>query len=361
MTSVIIPVKDRTELTLSLLDSLLKSDSQNLREVVIIDNQSSPGAVKALKEFAWPKLKIFHAQRPLNFGESCNLGAREASGDKFVFMNNDITVPEGWLEALLSAHGAGAGVTGARLLYPDGRIQHGGETLPVWGTPFIGGTGAPGDDARYTGLRERWAVIAALMLVDRELFTRVDGFDEGYMFGLEDVDFCLKARAAGEKVACSGDLPIIHHESGTLAGLPDKKRSEWLRLNLERFAARWSGLIERLTSNYLSGMKKNGIKRVALYGTGMAGRRCLEIFRKGGIEVAAFLDTSPNGAQRKKIEDIPVKTPVEWDKDADCLIAATQSQWEVEKKLEGAGFAELAADIELREDGWKPGDILRKS
>ncbi|VAX18276.1 Glycosyl transferase, group 2 family [hydrothermal vent metagenome] len=357
MTSLIIPVKGRVRLTLSCLTSLKENDLRNLKEIIIVDNNSDHTTAKALEEFSWSKIKIVRTQKPLNFAESCNLGAKTASGDIIGFMNNDITISEGWLETMLEAQSINGGVVGARLLYPDGRVQHGGEVLPLWGIPFIGGTGAPGDDLRYDGARERWAVIAALMFVSRDLFERVGGFDEGYIFGIEDVDFCLKVRGMGEKVVCVGSCRVTHHESGTLSGLPDKRRNEWLRLNMEKFTARWSELIERLTARYVENLKKSGVNRVALHGTGAAGLRSLEILQKGEVMVTAFLDSGA-GRKSKSLKGIPIINIEDALNDADCILIATQSQWEVEKRLKSFGLETMTRDIELADTGWKPGDYI---
>lgn len=150
-----------------------------------------------------------------------NFGAAQARGEYLVFLNNDTqVVSPDWLTALLEhAQRPEVGAVGARLHYPDGKIQHAGLILGVGGVADHAFRGRRGDTIAYFGfpdaVRDVSGVTAACMKVPRRVFEAVGGFDERLQVALNDVDLCLRLRARGYRIVCTPFALLCHHESGT--------------------------------------------------------------------------------------------------------------------------------------------------
>ena len=153
---------------------------------------------------------------PFNFSRLCNAGAAAANGDHLLFLNNDTEVlTRDWLERLLAlAANPAVGAVGATLLYPDHTIQHAG-ILPrsdgMWVHPY---RGRPADDSGDGGelrnARSVPAITAACMMIRRDLFDNIGGFDEQFPVTLNDVDLCRRIRAGpvGGRHAARPTLPL---------------------------------------------------------------------------------------------------------------------------------------------------------
>lgn len=146
------------------------------------------------------------------FAENCNAGARLLDDcPVIVFLNDDTEVQSGWLDALTSPlSDPHVGIVGAKLLYPDGRVQHAGVYLDS-SDGFYGGHHVQTDElSRFVD-----AVTGACMAVRRDEFLNAGGFDEGYRNGNEDMDLCLRYRAAGRLVWYARGAVVIHYESAS--------------------------------------------------------------------------------------------------------------------------------------------------
>lgn len=228
--SVIIPVYNNWQYTRRCLASLDAAGYRNQVEVIVVDNASADETPVRLKnEFPW--VKVIRSPQNLGFAAACNTGAAAATGQYLVFLNNDTEVERGWLEALLAACEAehGAAIVGSKLLYPDGRLQHAGVGISYAGTYPIHSAhlryGQPdSEDARC----EVDAVTGASMLLPRDVFYELGGFDEIYENGYEDVDICLKARQRGYRIIYEPASRAIHYESRT----PGRFDREWRNINI---------------------------------------------------------------------------------------------------------------------------------
>jgi GT2 family glycosyltransferase len=130
-------------------------------------------------------------------------------GDPIVFLNDDTEPEPGWLEALCVPFADPAiGITGARLTYPDGRIQHAGVYLDRPGGVLTAHNVLTDEPSREVD-----AVTGACMAVRRATWEQLGGFDTGFVNGYEDVDLCLRAQAAGWRVWYTADSRVVHHES----------------------------------------------------------------------------------------------------------------------------------------------------
>lgn len=232
--SILIPFRDEPRLLRSCVDSIVattRGTHANV-ELVLIDNGSSdPETLTLVERLARdPDVGVLSDPRPFNWAGLNNAGARLARGDVLVFLNNDIEARRnGWLSALCAqAVRPDVGVAGARLLYPDGRLQHCGLVVGLTGAAghVLAGlpNAAPGYLNMATTARECSAVTGACLATRRDVFDLLDGFDEDLGVDLNDVDFCLRAAAKGFRTVYEPAAELIHHESpsrGTAGGVGD--------------------------------------------------------------------------------------------------------------------------------------------
>ncbi len=233
--SIIIPVFNKLELTQQCLMHLAEVTKEISYEVVIVDNHSSDGTSEFLQSLDGD-IQIIQNSTNVGFAKGCNQGAQAAKGKHLVFLNNDTIPRPGWLEALVhevDAH-PDVAVVGSKLLYPDNTIQHAGVVFSrLFHTPYHLFSGAPENIPAANVRKEYQAVTAACMLVRKNIFEKIGGFDEGFVNGFEDVDLCLKIRKLGEKVIYQPQSCLYHLESQSSG------RQNYDDHNLLRLLAGW--------------------------------------------------------------------------------------------------------------------------
>ncbi|WP_249009106.1 glycosyltransferase family 2 protein [Conexibacter sp. DBS9H8] len=243
----------RTEACLASLERCLGTRLGDDWELVIVDN-ASPDDTRQLLVGWTDRATVSLLEENVHFAAGCNHGARLASGDVLVFLNNDTEVAPGALETLAEqAREPGVAAAGCRLLYPDGTLQHAG--VAFLASPAHGGAAMAehvlhhreGELAASTGRWEADCVTAACVAVSTSAFASVGGFDEGYVDGLEDVDLCLKLRSVGGRIVYRGDVSIIHHEGASrgqgAAQWLTPERAARMAGNDRRFISRWGTLL----------------------------------------------------------------------------------------------------------------------
>ncbi len=241
--TIVIPVHNRLEYTMRCLAALAANTPYELYEVVIVDNASTDGTGEFLRTLEGD-VRVIANPANLGFAKACNQGAREAAGEYLLFLNNDTAPRAGWLEALLAAADGDprTGVVGARLLFPDDTIQHAGvailEDSPYPLSPVHLHHGAPTDTPPATLEREVDAVTGACLLIRRDVFREIGGFDEGYLNGYEDVDLCLRVREGGRRILYAPASVVYHDESAT------PRRHDRERENLARLHKTWLGRLD---------------------------------------------------------------------------------------------------------------------
>jgi GT2 family glycosyltransferase len=234
LVSVIIPTRDRAELLAVALDGVLSATDYPAIEILVIDNDSREDATCALLRgyASESRLRVLPVSGPFNFSDLSNKGAAQARGEVLVFLNNDIEVLEpGWLTELVSIAGEDdVGAVGAKLLYPDGTLQHGGIVLGIGGIAghsHLGIAGdAPGYFARMQLTQEVSAVTGACLAIRSTVFDAIGGFDAQCLaVAFNDVDLCLRLRAAGYRNIWTPFARLTHHESKSrgLEDTPEKR------------------------------------------------------------------------------------------------------------------------------------------
>jgi GT2 family glycosyltransferase len=199
--------------------------------VAVMDNASAFSYGEDITELAEVvRLDTHHA-----FSTACNKGAELFPASYYLFVNNDVFLHAETIDNMLSVIDScdRAAVCGARLVYPDGTIQHNGVVFgPGEKGPYHENCGlASSVLPRIEGACQ--AVTGACMLVKRQAFEQADGFDESYAFGLEDIDLCLRLRQSGWLIYCARAVDSLHLEATTPG------RTEMDIPSRELFMKRW--------------------------------------------------------------------------------------------------------------------------
>jgi ADP-heptose:LPS heptosyltransferase/GT2 family glycosyltransferase len=236
LVSVIIPTAGRGDLVRRAIASLRDTTPRGALEIVVLDNV--PAREKSTKTWLRRNAdQVIDMPGGFNWSRFNNAGARAARGRYLLFLNDDVEAPAaGWLTALLEqAQRPDVGVVGARLLYPDGKVQHAGqylaETHARHAFRFADGTDhGPFGIARVA--REMSSVTGACQMIRRDVFERLGGFDEAHDVINNDLDFCLRAQSQGLSVIFTPHAELMHHELASRADIEDSYDSA-------RFGAEW--------------------------------------------------------------------------------------------------------------------------
>jgi GT2 family glycosyltransferase len=241
LVSVVIPSRDKVELLGPCLEGLLARTTYEPLEIIVVDNASVEDSTKALYRHLSheARFRLVTHDGPFNFSAACNHGARAARGDLLLFLNNDTEVlhPD-WLEQLVQWFEVdGIGAVGSKLLFPDGTLQHAGVIVGMGG---IAGHLFHGEHEHYWSLfgsddwyRNLSAVTGACVLVSREAFDSVGGFDEAYRLAYGDVDLCIRLRNSGWRILYTPHARLLHHESRTRGKRVPRRDFEMIASRLE--------------------------------------------------------------------------------------------------------------------------------
>lgn len=224
LVSVIIPTKDRADLLSRCVHGVLSAtDYQNL-EVLIVDNLTTePAAQQYLKQISTdPRVRVMRYRQPFNFSLLNNRAVEQASGEILLFLNNDTeVVARDWLRHMVAnARRPEVGAVGAKLLYPNGRVQHGGVILGFGGVAghfhLRRRCEDPGYFSRAQLQQNLSAVTAACLAMRRTVFAEIGGFDAANLaVAYNDVDLCLRLRERGYLIVWTPLALLVHHESAS--------------------------------------------------------------------------------------------------------------------------------------------------
>ena len=227
--SILIPNKDHTDDLEKCLQSIWKKTTWDNYEIIVIENNSTDPATFAYYEKAkqrYDGLKVVtYPEKGFNFSGINNFGRKAAAGDYLLLLNNDVEVRNGdWLTELLRqcAHKGGAAICGAMLYYPDETLQHAGVITGLGG--YAGHShkykqkGGSGYLFRIATVQDFSAVTGACLLVKASVYDEVGGLDEQFAVAFNDVDFCLRVRDAGYRIAWTPYAELTHYESKSRGG-----------------------------------------------------------------------------------------------------------------------------------------------
>jgi O-antigen biosynthesis protein len=205
------------DLLVNCITSVMQLSIYKNIEIIVVDNNDlRPDTLQSLSGYP---IKFIHYTKPIfNIAEKMNLGATHATGDFLLFLNDDIEVISAdWLEAMLSvAQQPNVGVVGSKLYFEDGTLQHVGVTF-CNGLPDHIRRGYPGDEHGYyfssEGQKNYLAVTGACLLIGKDLFSQINGFDERFAINYNDIDLCLKVWKLGFRNVYTGQAKLFHFES----------------------------------------------------------------------------------------------------------------------------------------------------
>lgn len=221
--SIIIPTRDRVDHLQRCLDSLLSLTRYRNFEVILVENNSQQAETLAYYDRlkAKPQVRIVEDHREFNYSAANNLGARQGNGNWLLFLNNDVEIIEpDWLEEIARwISRPEIGVVGARLLYPDGLIQHAGIVIGLEGhASHVFASEAEscrGPFGSCEWYRNYSAVTGACLATRREVFDAAGGFDEDYKLVFSDVEYCQSVIRQGYRVVYTPFARLIHREGRT--------------------------------------------------------------------------------------------------------------------------------------------------
>ena len=246
LVSIVIPVYNKIAYTSACLRSIAEHAGSIAFEVIVVDDGSTDATPQRVADVTGIR-NVRNADN-LGFIGSCNAGAAVALGDYVLFLNNDTLATAGWLEALVRCIEVApqAGLVGAKLVYPDGRLQEAGGIVFNDGSGWNVGRFESPTDARYNFRREVDYCSGAAILLRRDLFMRLGAFDSRYTPAYyEDTDLAFAVRASGLKVYYEPAATVVHFEgitSGTDTATGIKR---YQIVNREKFVDKWTAALTR--------------------------------------------------------------------------------------------------------------------
>jgi len=253
LVSIIICTRDYEALLRKAVDSIHAVSTYTNYEIVIVDNGSrDPEAVAYLAFLAKrPRIRVIRDDSSFNFSRLINSGVAQSRGEVVCLLNNDIEVitPE-WIEEMLSfAIKPDVGAVGARLWYPDGKLQHGG--VIIGGSRIAGHfhlrlpRGNIGYFGRAVLQQELSAVTGACLMVRQGVFQEVGGLDEKLEVDFNDIDFCLRLRAAGYRNIWTPFAELMHHESASRGYEDNPEKIAKYQQEEDFMRVRWGKTLEQ--------------------------------------------------------------------------------------------------------------------
>jgi GT2 family glycosyltransferase len=248
LVSLIVPTRDQFEVVSRCVSSILEKTSYPNYEIVVLDNRSEDREtldyLRAVEKHE--AVRVIRYDHPFNFSAINNFGAQKASGSILGLVNNDIEVlsPD-WLSEMVShAIRPEIGCVGAKLYYPDDRIQHAGVILGIGGVAGHSHKythkSSPGYFSRLLLVQNLSAVTAACMVVRKSVFNQVGGLNESDLaIAFNDVDLCLRIRQAGYRNLWTPFAELIHHESISRGAEDSPEKIERFNRETEYMKTRW--------------------------------------------------------------------------------------------------------------------------
>lgn len=253
LVSIIIPNKDAKEDLEKCIWSILEKSSYTNYEILIVENNSTGEEIfsyyKELSENS--RIRLLRWKREFNYSAINNYGAKKAKGDYLLFLNNDTEVisPD-WIEEMLGfCQRPDTGIVGARLYFGNNTVQHAGTVIGIGGIAGHMFTDMPRERSGYMHkaaiIQDLSAVTAACMMVKRQVFDEVQGFEEQLSVAFNDVDFCLRVREKQYLVVYDPYVELYHYESKSRGAEDSKEKVRRFQSEIEFMRCRWETLLKK--------------------------------------------------------------------------------------------------------------------
>ena len=242
--TVIVPVHNKWRWTLLCLDSLRMSGDTATFEVIVVNDASTDSTLKMLKRISG--LRIVNIENNVGFLLACNKGLEAARGDYIVYLNNDTQVQPGWLDALIdNFDDPSVGLVGAKLVYPDGRLQEAGGIIfsdaSGWNFGRLEDPSAP----PFSYRREVDYVSGAAIAVRKSILDTAGGFDERFVPAYyEDTDLAFEVRRQGFTVVYEPNSVVVHHEGISHGTDESSGIKAYQAANKIKFFEKWKTALE---------------------------------------------------------------------------------------------------------------------
>ncbi len=251
--SIIICIRDKVDYLIDLINSIKEKTTYKNYEIIVVNNGSvEKKTLHYLEDIKIRGVKVLDVNEEFNFSKINNLGAKEASGEYLLFLNNDTEViTSDWLERMLGyAQQEHIGAVGAKLFYEDNTIQHAGVVLG-YGLEGVAGHIFSGQEPTHTGYfgslevpYNYSAVTAACLMISKIKFKKVDGFDEELKVAYNDVDLCLKLIKKGYYNVYLPNVQLYHYESKSRGVDDTEEKIKRLSREIDVFKKRWGQYIK---------------------------------------------------------------------------------------------------------------------
>lgn len=255
LVSIIIPNKDQKQTLKTCIDSILHKTAYQNYEIVIVENNSTTDEIfeyyKELEKRENIRIVTWNSEGGFNYSAINNYGVTLANGEYLLFLNNDVEVcKEDWMDEMLgNCQRPEVGITGVKLLYPDGTIQHAGTVIGIGGIAGHMFVDMPGNRSGYmhkASLQLNYsAVTAACMMMKRSVFEQIGGFEEKLAVAFNDVDLCLRTVDAGYLVVYNPYVELYHYESKSRGQEDSEEKIRRFQSEIEFMRSRWEALLKK--------------------------------------------------------------------------------------------------------------------
>ena len=253
LVSILIPNRDQKETLEKCLNSIWEKSTYKNYEILIVENNSSsPEIFDYYREIEKrPGVRILTWKEGFNYSAINNFGEKSAAGDYLLFLNNDVEVINSrWIEELLgNCQRKEVGIVGAKLYYPDDTIQHAGTVIGIGGIAGHAFLNMPRSRTGYlhkASLQmDLSAVTAACMMMKRQVFKQLGGFEERLSVAFNDVDLCLRTVQAGYLVVYNPEVELYHYESKSRGAEDSEEKVRRFQEEIEFMRCRWMDLLKK--------------------------------------------------------------------------------------------------------------------
>ncbi|WP_099466990.1 glycosyltransferase [Konateibacter massiliensis] len=248
--TIVIPVYNQFDFTYQCLKSIKENTTQIPYEIIIGDDVSTD-RTKDLSKYV-SNITVIRNDKNLGFLRNCNKAASHARGTYILFLNNDTTVEKDWLTPLVSLMEADEkiGITGSRLVYPNGILQEAGGVIWSNGDGWNYGRNDLSDKPEYNYVKEVDYISGAAMMIRKELWTKIGGFDERFAPAYyEDTDLAFAVRKEGYTVVYQPKSVVVHYEGISNGTDTESGIKKYQVENKEKFKEKWTKELRKQCDN----------------------------------------------------------------------------------------------------------------